>query len=85
MGIRADLVQALHHGKRFGYVNRNVAQVVELPPQAARLATIEGIEGLSLGRLADATGIAKSSVRAVRLQGGAPAGDHQRGTRQLHH
>ncbi|MGO9029088.1 MAG: TetR/AcrR family transcriptional regulator [Acidimicrobiales bacterium] len=33
--------------------------------QAARLATIEGIEGLSLGRLADATGIAKSSVYAL--------------------
>ena len=30
-----------------------------------RLATIEGIEGLSIGRLADATGIAKSSVYAL--------------------
>src|SRR5580700_422780 len=38
------------------------ARVVE---QAARLATIEGIEGLSIGRLADATGIAKSSVYAL--------------------
>jgi AcrR family transcriptional regulator len=33
--------------------------------QAARLATIEGIEGLSIGRLADATGCAKSSVYAL--------------------
>jgi len=38
------------------------ARVVE---QAARLATIEGIEGISIGRLADATGIAKSSVYAL--------------------
>ncbi len=33
--------------------------------QAAQLATIEGIEGISIGRLADATGIAKSSVYAL--------------------
>ncbi len=33
--------------------------------QAAQLATIEGIEGLSIGRLADATGIAKSSIYAL--------------------
>lgn len=38
------------------------ARVVE---QAAQLATIEGIEGISIGRLADATGIAKSSVYAL--------------------
>jgi AcrR family transcriptional regulator len=30
--------------------------------QAARLATIEGLEGLSIGRLAEATGTPKSSV-----------------------
>jgi len=33
--------------------------------RAAQLATIEGIEGISIGRLADATGIAKSSVYAL--------------------
>jgi len=41
---------------------RSRARIVE---QAAQLATIEGIEGLSIGRLADATGIAKSSVYAL--------------------
>ncbi len=41
---------------------RSRARIVE---QAARLATIEGIEGLSIGRLADATGIPKSSVYAL--------------------
>ena len=41
---------------------RSRARIVE---QAARLATIEGIEGLSIGQLADATGIAKSSVYAL--------------------
>ena len=41
---------------------RSRARVVE---QAAQLATIEGIEGISLGLLADATGIAKSSVYAL--------------------
>jgi AcrR family transcriptional regulator len=41
---------------------RSRARVVE---QAAQLATIEGIEGISIGRLADATGIAKSSVYAL--------------------
>jgi AcrR family transcriptional regulator len=41
---------------------RSRALVVE---QAAQLATIEGIEGISIGRLADATGIAKSSVYAL--------------------
>ena len=41
---------------------RSRARVVE---QAAQLATIEGIEGLSIGRLSDATGIAKSSVYAL--------------------
>ena len=30
--------------------------------RAARLATVEGLEGLSIGRLADATGMPKSSV-----------------------
>jgi AcrR family transcriptional regulator len=33
--------------------------------QAARMATIEGLDGLSIGRLADATGVAKSSVHAL--------------------
>jgi AcrR family transcriptional regulator len=33
--------------------------------QAARLATIEGLEGLSIGHLADATGVAKSSIHAL--------------------
>lgn len=32
---------------------------------AARLATIEGLEGLSLGRLAEQTGLPKSSVHAL--------------------
>ena len=41
---------------------RSRARVVA---QAAQLATIEGIEGISIGRLADATGIAKSSVYAL--------------------
>ncbi len=41
---------------------RSRARIVD---EAARLATIEGIEGLSIGRLADATGIAKSSVYAL--------------------
>src|SRR5580698_4490145 len=41
---------------------RSRARVVE---QAAQLATLEGIEGISIGRLADATGIAKSSVYAL--------------------
>jgi AcrR family transcriptional regulator len=33
--------------------------------QAAKLATIEGLEGLSIGRLAEATGLPKSSVHAL--------------------
>jgi AcrR family transcriptional regulator len=33
--------------------------------QAARLATIEGLEGLSIGRLAGAAGLPKSSVHAL--------------------
>ncbi len=41
---------------------RSRARIVH---EAARLATIEGIEGLSIGRLADATGTAKSSVYAL--------------------
>ncbi|HVN49825.1 MAG TPA: TetR/AcrR family transcriptional regulator [Acidimicrobiales bacterium] len=32
---------------------------------AAELASIEGIDGLSIGRLADATGLAKSSIHAL--------------------
>lgn len=42
--------------------DRSRAQVVE---QAARLATIEGIDGLSIGHLAEATGVAKSSIHAL--------------------
>src|SRR5208283_2951276 len=42
--------------------DRSRARILE---QAARLATIEGLEGLSIGRLAEATGIAKSSVYAL--------------------
>jgi len=38
---------------------RSRSRIVE---QAARLATVEGLEGLSIGRLAAATGLAKSSV-----------------------
>ena len=41
---------------------RSRARVVE---QAAKLATIEGLEGLSIGRLAGATGLPKSSVHAL--------------------
>jgi AcrR family transcriptional regulator len=33
--------------------------------QAAQLATIEGLEGLSIGRLAEASGLPKSSVHAL--------------------
>ena len=38
------------------------ARIVE---QAAKLATIEGLDGLSIGRLAGATGLPKSSVHAL--------------------
>ena len=41
---------------------RSRARVVE---HAAKLATIEGLEGLSIGRLADAAGLPKSSVHAL--------------------
>ena len=41
---------------------RSRTRVVE---QAAKLATIEGLEGLSIGRLAEATGLPKSSVHAL--------------------
>ena len=33
--------------------------------EATRLATIEGLDGLSIGHLAEATGVAKSSVHAL--------------------
>ena len=33
--------------------------------QAAQLATVEGLDGLSIGRLADITGMSKSSVHAL--------------------
>lgn len=42
--------------------DRARARIVE---QAAALATVEGLDGLSIGRLAEATGIAKSSVHAL--------------------
>src|SRR5215831_12336090 len=41
---------------------RSRARIVE---QAAQLATIEGLEGLSIGRLAEAAGLPKSSVHAL--------------------
>jgi len=42
--------------------DRARAPIVE---HAARLASIEGLEGLSIGRLAEASGVAKSSVHAL--------------------
>lgn len=42
--------------------DRSRARIVE---HAAALATTEGLNGLSIGRLAEATGIAKSSVHAL--------------------
>ena len=42
--------------------DRARSRIVE---QAAKLATIEGLDGLSIGRLADATGVPKSSVHAL--------------------
>ena len=42
--------------------DRARARIVE---HAARLASIEGLEGLSIGRLAQASGVAKSSVHAL--------------------
>jgi len=42
--------------------DRARARIVE---QAADLATIEGLDGLSIGRLAEATGVPKSSVHAL--------------------
>ncbi|MGH9090057.1 MAG: TetR/AcrR family transcriptional regulator [Acidimicrobiales bacterium] len=42
--------------------DRARARIVE---HAARLATVEGLEGLSIGRLAEATGVPKSSVHAL--------------------
>ena len=42
--------------------DRARARIVE---RAAQLATIEGLDGLSIGRLAEVTGIAKSSVHAL--------------------
>lgn len=41
---------------------RSRARIVQ---QAAKLATIEGLEGLSIGRLAEAAGLPKSSVHAL--------------------
>lgn len=42
--------------------DRARAHIVE---RAAQLATIEGLEGLSIGRLAEATGVPKSSIHAL--------------------
>ena len=42
--------------------DRARARIVE---HAAQLATIEGLDGLSIGRLAEVTGVAKSSVHAL--------------------
>ena len=53
---------------------RSRARIVE---RAAQLATIEGIEGLSIGELADATGTAKSTVYALfGSKERTPTGDH---------
>ncbi|MDZ7677060.1 MAG: TetR/AcrR family transcriptional regulator [Acidimicrobiales bacterium] len=42
--------------------DRARARIVE---HAAALATVEGLDGLSIGRLAEVTGVAKSSVHAL--------------------
>lgn len=42
--------------------DRARARIVE---HAAQLATIEGLDGVSIGRLAEVTGVAKSSVHAL--------------------
>lgn len=42
--------------------NRSRARIAEA---AAKLATIEGLDGLSIGRLAESTGMPKSSVHAL--------------------
>ena len=48
--------------------------------QAVSLATVEGLEGLSIGGLAKALGVSKSrAVRAFRLQAGTAAVGHHRG------
>jgi integrase len=51
MRIRAVLVQALRFGERYGYVGRNVAQLVDLPPaprREGRSLTVEQSERLLL-------------------------------------
>src|SRR5919201_1902538 len=55
--ISAQGERAVRHRRAPGESSR--ARVLD---QAARLATVEGIDGLSLGRLAEATGMPKSSV-----------------------
>lgn len=47
------------HAQRRPAGDRSRARVLE---QAARLATVEGLDGLSIGRLASVTGMPKSSV-----------------------
>ena len=42
--------------------NRSRAQIVE---HAAQMATVEGLDGLTIGRLSETTGIPKSSVHAL--------------------
>jgi AcrR family transcriptional regulator len=42
--------------------DRARARIVE---EASKLATIEGLDGVSIGRLAEVTGVAKSSVHAL--------------------
>jgi len=42
--------------------DRSRSRIVQ---EAARLATVEGLDGLSIGRLAESTGVAKSSVHAL--------------------
>ena len=55
--------QAQSHPRRTRATGeRSRARIVQ---QASRLATVEGLEGLSIGRLAEATGLPKSSVHAL--------------------
>jgi hypothetical protein len=45
---------------------------------AARLATIGGLDGLSIGRVANEIGMSKSgALRPLRLQAGSAARDHR--------
>lgn len=56
----------LHHGPRRARRRRSDGERsrTAILDEAARLATIDGIEGLSIGRLADAVGMSKSGLFA---------------------